>query len=104
MTKATYKTKCLTRDCLIFQMMIFYRNHKFRTDHQKPPGVQLICKSKESLFKLELGPFNLSSTAEGVEGPKMVQALPTYHGSRVKDFLTWQLHDSMTFASCASTG
>jgi hypothetical protein len=34
----------------------------------RPPGVKPICKSKESLFKLELRPSNLSSTVECVEG------------------------------------
>jgi hypothetical protein len=72
----------------------------------RPPGVQLICKSKESLFKFELRPSNLSSTVDGVEGPELVQALPFYHGfcSRAKDSPTWQLHDWLTFAWCTSIG
>ena len=36
---------------------------------------------------------------DGVEGPELVQALPFYHGARVRDFPTWQLHDWLTIIS-----
>lgn len=53
---------------------------------------------KQSLFKLVLRLSNISSTVEGVGGAEVVQALPIYHGSRVRDFSVKQLHDCLTFA------
>ena len=76
---------------------------KVPTDHQRPPGVQLICKL-ESLFKLKLGPSSLSSTEEGMEGTELVQALLICPGSRVRDFPTWQLHDWLTICLYTSIG
>jgi hypothetical protein len=42
------------------------------------PEVQLIYKSKESLFKSDLRASNLSSIVDSVEDSELVQALPIY--------------------------
>jgi hypothetical protein len=65
-------------------------------DHKRAPGIQLLCKSKESLFKLELSPSNFSNAVEGYERPQADEALTFYYSySRVRGFLTWQLHDQL---------
>ena len=81
--------------------MVLCPDSEARTDQQRPLGVQLVCKSKESLFKLEFGPSNLSSTVNSVEGAELVRALLI---NRMKNFPTWQLDDWLTFAWCPSIG
>ena len=56
-------------------------------------------KKNSFFFKIQIEPSNLSSTVDGVEGPRLVQALPIYLDccSMVRGFPTWQLHDWLTF-------
>jgi hypothetical protein len=67
-------------------------DYKVPKDHQRAQGLQIACKNKVSLLKLKLRPSNLERL-EDMEGPELVQALPIHYGSRMRDVLTWQLHD-----------
>lgn len=71
-------------------------------DHHRLLGIQLPCKSKESLFKLELRPSHLCNTVDRCGRLQAGEALPLYYSdSRVRSFLTLQLHDWLTFENCS---
>lgn len=48
-------------------------------DPHSQAGIPLICNSKESLFKLELVPSNLSNAVVGCGRSRAGEALPFYH-------------------------
>lgn len=54
---------------------VFCPYREVPTDSQGPPGGQLLCKIKKSLF-IEVGSSKISTRVYGVECPELIQTLP----------------------------